>query len=151
MILRRKKTKRMLHMSRVVAVASSFLVCSCFPFFAHNETLVARYKLVAIDVKEDMSLCWALDNGNCAGDGLPGPTVFAAGFNDRYVVAAVHPATSGKSITQFFYIIRNPADEDKDSGLPYKDIKGPFGKEDYESAKARLHLPDFSRVFDDLK
>jgi len=98
-----------------------------------------------------MSLCWSLDSGDCVGDGLPGPTVFAAGFNDKYVVAAVHPDPSRKSITQFFYVIRNPATENKQNGLPYRGIKGPFTQAEYAAESASLHLPSFTRVFEDLK
>tara|TARA_R110000868_G_scaffold193397_1_gene438304 strand:+ start:967 stop:1383 length:417 start_codon:yes stop_codon:yes gene_type:complete len=138
-------------MSRISAVASLFLLCSCFPFSAHDETLVGRYKLVATDTTEEMSLCWALDSGDCLGDGLPGPTVFAAGFDNKYIVTAIHPMKSGKATTQFFYIVRDPANENLDGGLPYKGIKGPFDEYQYKREKAQLLLPEFTRVFDDLK
>jgi len=120
--------------------------------FVHDETLVGRYKLVAVDTDEQMSLCWSLDSGNCVGDGLPGPTVFAAGFDDKYVVAAVHPHESNRSITQYFYVIRDKRNEDSDdSGLSHSRIRGPFSPKDYEIEKARLKLPEFTRIIESLR
>jgi hypothetical protein len=136
-------------LARVAAIGSLLLLSGCG--FIHDERLVGRYRLVAVDDRADMSLCWSLDSGDCVGDGLPGPTVFAAGFDDKYIVAAVHPHLSQRGITQFFYVARDPANENKDSGLPYRGIKGPFSQVEYAAESTRLRLPPFTRIFDDLK
>ncbi len=83
---------------------------------AYDRTLVGRYKLQAIDTYDDMSIVWRLDGDATVGDGLPGPMVFAAGYDERYVVAAVH----------------------------HRGIKGPFGGDKYREEKKRLGLPDFT-------
>ncbi|MBL6938621.1 MAG: hypothetical protein ISS15_10205 [Alphaproteobacteria bacterium] len=116
--------------------------------FVHEQTLVARYHLVAVDVYDDMMLCWSLDKGDCAG--LAGPTVYAAGFNDKYVVAASHPAGARTLGSEFTIISREPNREDSENGEPRKIevIKDPA---QYASLKARLNLPDFTVAFDELK
>ena len=130
-------------MTRLIVIASLLLLSGCG--FVHDEILVARYKLVAADLKNDMSLCWSLDSGNCVGDGLPGPTVFAAGFNDKYIVVSTHPDISNRGITQFFYVVRDRPNENKDTGLPRLGIKGPFSQIEYEAERTRLDLPAFTR------
>ncbi len=77
-------------------------------------------------------------------------TVFAAGFDDKYVVAENHP-DEDRNRTAYWYIIRDLKNEDKPLGIPYTGIMGPFGEKQYFELKARLHLPDFSIVYDDLK
>ena len=91
-------------MTRVASVFCTLLLSGCG--FVHDEKLVARYQLVAVDANNEMSLCWHLDNGNCVGDGLGGPTLFAAGYNDKFVVEAVHPE-SNRSRTVYYYILRD--------------------------------------------
>ncbi|HXC56001.1 MAG TPA: hypothetical protein VNU97_11955 [Rhizomicrobium sp.] len=139
-------------LARLVAVACVLAISGCG--FVDDETLVGPYKLVAVDVREDMSLCWqSLDGKVC--EGIVGPTLFAAGFNDDYVVAAVHPSVfpkpPNKSVTQYYYVIRDRRNEGKDFGPPPKNVKGPFNARDYATERARLHLPDLVHVFDDLK
>lgn len=132
---------------RVATIASLFLLLSCG--FVHDETLVGPYKLVAVDISGDMSLCWSsLDGQTC--DGIVGPTVFAAGFNEKFVVVEIHP-NDKKAITQFFYVIREPENENNDFGPTVQSVQGPFNKRNYEIEKARLKLPEFTRTFDDLK
>ena len=136
-------------LTRIAFISFPLFLSGCG--FVHEETLVARYKLVAVDIQQDMSLCWSLDSGDCVGDGLPGPTVFAAGYDDKYVVAAVHPDQADKKVTQFFYVVRDPRNENTNLGLRYAEIKGPFSESQYETEKSRLRLPDFSRTFAQLK
>ena len=118
----------------------------------YDKELVGPYHLNAIDVDDDMAICWSTPSGDCVGDGLPGPTVFAAGYDDKYVVAAVHPRNfpdpSDRAVTRYYYVIRSP---DENRTLPYAGIKGPFDEATFNAKKARLHLPQFSKVFDDLK
>jgi hypothetical protein len=122
--------------------------------FVHDETLVGPYRLVAVDSDDQMMICWTVPNthGDCLGDDLPANTVYAAGFDKRYVVAAGHPPVFGKprdkSVTYYYYVVRSPDEWNK---FPYGRIKGPLNKAQFETDKAALHLPEFSRVFDDLR
>lgn len=119
--------------------------------FVHDERLVGPYRLVAMDVASDMSICFSLPDGNCVGDGLPGPTVFSAGFNDKYLVAAVHPETASGGPdwmrTDYYYVIRSSV-----LGiLPRNGTIGPFDQKAFAAETARLRLPGFTRTFDNLK
>ncbi len=105
-------------------------------------------------------MVWDIPGGGLVGDGLPGPTVFAAGYDARYLVAAVHPeyCKPGENgctkfgmnplVTQYWYVTRQSDERQK---LPYKGINGPFGAEQFASEKHRLHLPEFSIRFRELE
>ena len=126
------------------SLASLFCVAGCgFQDFVHDEVLDGPYRLVAVDVSEDMSLCRSVGR-DCVGDGLPGPTLFQAGANSQYIVFARHPrrgfTVPDRSVTEFYYILRQ-------SGL----VKGPLNQLEYQQENIRLHLPEFSRVFSNLK
>lgn len=136
------------------SVFGLLFVAGCAPFsgFVYDEPLDGPYRLNAVDVDEDMSICWSAPNGDCVGDGLPGPTVFAVGYNKSYVVAAVHPRqfgdSSNRTVTQYYYVVRSSNESQK---LPYSGIKGPFDEDAYNVEKGRLHLPEFTRTFDNLR
>jgi hypothetical protein len=133
-----------------------FLLAGCSPFaggYVYDEELVGPYRLTAIDSLDQMAVYWDVPGGGAVGDGLPGPQVFKAGFDDRYLVAAVHPPRCNFSynnctdlginsqVTQYWYVIRQ-ADEAKH--LPYQGIKGPFSEAQFTGEKSRLGLPDFN-------
>ena len=56
--------------------------------FVHDERIDGPYRLVAIDVSEEMAICYEIENG-CIGR-IP-ETVYAVGFDTKYLVAARHP------------------------------------------------------------
>lgn len=131
------------------------VACSPFSGFVHDEVLDGPYRLVAVDVDEDMGVCLTSDiaAGNCVGDGLPGATVFAAGADANYVVVARHPrkwpSPPDRDVTEYYYVERTP-DEAK-RGVPAENVKGPFSARQFEQERRRLGLPEFSRVFDQLR
>src|SRR5262249_39333811 len=118
--------------------------------FVYDKKLVGPYRLVAVDIDEQMMLCWSLPGGDCVGDNLPGPMIFAAGFDDRYVVVAQHPWSQGSTeppnikVTRFYYVVRDHKAEVGKFGPPPENIKGPFDQNGFEAEKVRLKLPDFS-------
>lgn len=116
--------------------------------FYSDETLTAKYKLVAVDVREQMALCWDEGGGLCSF--LVGPTLYSAGYDKDYVVAAIHPEGANKAVTQYFYIVRDPKLEARD-GPRGENIHGPFNAREYSKEAARLRLPPFTRTFDDLR
>jgi hypothetical protein len=100
-----------------------------------------------------MSLCRSIGaDGSCSGDGLPGPTVFQAGANSQYIVLARHPSPRNgrpnRSITEFYYILRQA---DERNALKSVSVMGRFGDLEYQQENSRLQLPEFSKVFADLK
>jgi hypothetical protein len=132
---------------RWASLASLLCVAGCgFQNFVHNEVLQGPYRLVAEDISEDMSLCRSVgEEGDCVGDSLPGPTVFQAGANSQYIVLARHARRQwdkppDRSVTEFYYIL-----------LQNALVRGPFNEHEYQAEKRRLQLPEFSRVFSDLK
>jgi hypothetical protein len=139
-------------------VASALGLGGCWQSFVHDETLDGPYRLVAVDVMDDMVLCWSApdDHEVCSEDGLPGGKVVAAGANKRFVVAARRPnlAPFGEpprfgSNIEYYYVIRT-ADEAVRPPEP-KQIIGPLTGNQFAGAKRSLGLPDFSRKFDDIE
>jgi hypothetical protein len=127
---------------------------------SYQRTLDGPYKLSAIDTMESMSIVWDAGDGTLVGDGLPGPTVFAAGYDAKYLVAAIHPqlckpfqqncAAQGpdRSKTEYWYVVRTTDERDH---LPYAGIKGPFDAAAFAEAKKRLGLPDLSIRYPELE
>lgn len=119
---------------------------------AHRERLSGPYLLQAIDSREDMAIVLDLGGGATVGDGLPRATVFATGADARYVVAARHPNDIGKTddhlVTEYWYVVRSP---EEFSGRVPQGIVGPLTEAEFAAAKARLNLPEFTRVFEDLR
>ena len=140
-------------MKTLSRVATTFLcltaafVCAACDHVSYR--LDGPYELSAVDTREDMSL--RICREGCAGDGLPGPTVYAAGFNARYVAFARHPRTDrgvNRAITEYYYIIRTPNEA---RGVTPKTLKGPFTQARFDEEKQRLGLPEFSVVLRDLE
>jgi hypothetical protein len=89
----------------------------------------------------------------CAIDGLPGPTVYAAGADQKYIVVASHPFSNGqikRSIVQYFYFARIKT-ERQGWGNDPEHIIGPLSEQQFNAARKKYGLPDFSIVLDDLK
>lgn len=125
-------------------------VCAACGFLADYH-VGGPYRLVGVDLREDISLCISKSKSFCAGDRLPGPTVYAAGINARYVAFARHPRTEkafNRAITEYYYIIRTPNEM---RGVTPETLKGPFGQARFDEEKQRLGLPEFSVVLRDLE
>ena len=138
----------------VVLSLSAVLLAACPGGFGfvHDQPLIGPYRLVAVDARDDMMLCRGLEGGGCVGDGLPGPTVFAAGGDDRYLVIARHPTDfaepTNRAVTEYYYAARS-ADEGDLGSRPK--VHGPFDEAEFDEESRRLGLPGFSVVFEDLK
>jgi hypothetical protein len=140
--------------SRTIRWASlAILLCVAGCGFVRDEALDGPYRLVAVDIPEDMSLCRSVDiKGDCLSDGLPGPTVFQAGSNSQYIVFSRHPRRGNeaplRSVSEFYYISRQA--NERDIRTPVS-LSGPFNELEYQQEKRRLQLPEFSTIFADLK
>jgi hypothetical protein len=114
--------------------------------FVYEKQLSGSYWIVAVDSPESVIVCRKLVGSDCVGDELPGPRVFAAGANGRYVTIARHPAAEGAppdmSVTEYFYVIRHRDDEPLHDG----DVVGPLNKAEFDAAKDRLELPAIFRA-----
>ena len=144
-------------MLRFVCCASLALfacVAGCGQGFVRDVVLDGPYRLVAVDIDEDMALCRSVGTtGDCVGDGLPDATIFQAGVNTKYVVVARHPRhrwteAADRSVTEYYFVVRSPDEADPRTRLT---IVGPMDKLQYDRESQRLGLPEFTKVFDHLK
>ena len=137
------------------ATALILALAACWPFagFVHDETLAGPYRLVAVDADEQMAICRSVPaSGDCFGDGLPGPTVYAAGADDRYLVAARHPydgTTQNRGVTEYYYVKRLPGDGG--AGTARDRTVGPLTGPAFLRARRQLGLPPFTGFFEDLR
>jgi hypothetical protein len=118
--------------------------------YPRDDRVVGPYRLVAPDMRSHTVLCFTPegdDDGVCVLDGLPGPVAFAAGGDGKYVVLARHP-DGRKAVTEYYYVIRTP---DERRGLRKENIVGPLDKAAFDRDSARLRLPAFTHVIDELK
>ena len=123
--------------------AAALVLAACG--FATDERLDGRYRLVAVDVNEDMSVCYSLENGSCIG--RISETVFAVGWNNSFIVAARHPKND-RSRVEYFYIDRAIDGELVDPSIA---VNGPFDSDAFEQEKRRHALPAFRREIASLK
>jgi hypothetical protein len=126
------------------------ILSGCNGLFLDTYWQSGQYRLIAVDVKGQMNL--AVDLGNGGSIGIVGPTVFSLGANDQYIVAMQHPATNesgdfDRRVTNYFVVTRLPFDpKDQERG-----VQGPLNKEQFDQLSTSLHLPAFTKTFDDLK
>ncbi len=127
----------------IVLLAISALLCSCG--FVHDERLTGNYRLIAVDVMEQMSVDHSLDNGSAIG--RINETVFAVGWDQRYIVAKQHP-NNNRAVTNYYYL-----EMAKDS--PYADpsasVTGPLTAQEFASKQNELKLPPFTRTIKSLE
>ncbi len=143
----------------VLGAALAVGLAACIPFsgFVYDQRLGGPYRLVAVDSMEDMGVCRDFPGergGDCIGDGLPGPTVFAAGIDDHHLVIArvVHEPfmrepSPNEGAIEYYYVIRAP---DEAQRFDADNVIGPLSRSEFLLAKDRLGLPEFSHEFDEL-
>ena len=122
---------------------SVLLVSGCG--FVHDEHITGPYRLIAVDVDNQMSISYDLGDGSAVG--RINETVFAFGFDERFIVAKQHP-NGDRSVTNFFYL-----DMSKDSKYadPTDSVTGPLTEKEFESEAKLLNLPKFSRILTALE
>ena len=124
-----------------------FAVASCgLPI--RNQQIAGRYRLETTDVDEDTCLMWDWSDGS--GPCVVAPTVFAIGFDDKYIVAKSHPENSRQN-TAYWYIVRDVKSENRPEGVFRAKVKGPFSGKQYASLNAQLRLPEFTTVLSGLQ
>jgi len=122
---------------------SVLLVSGCG--FVHDEHITGPYRLIAVDVDNQMSISYDLGDGSAVG--RINETVFPFGFDERFIVAKQHP-NGDRSVTNFFYL-----DMSKDSKYadPTDSVTGPLTEKEFESEAKLLNLPKFSRILTALE
>jgi hypothetical protein len=128
--------------SRIAGLSVLLAIAGCG--FVHDEAIDGPYRLVAVDVDAQMSVCYNLHDG-CIG--RISETVYAVGHDSLYIVAARHPA-SNRVATEYFYLIRSL---DGPSVDPSASVRGPFDAAMFEAQREKLRLPAFSREITKLR
>ena len=108
-----------------------------------------KYMLVAIDSSSQMSLSVDLNNGGALG--IVGPTVFAVGANEKFIVLKQHPSEGygyDRSLTNYFIVKRNSTPA---SMADENSVQGPLTKDQFDKLSKQLSLPAFSKTFKDLE
>jgi len=127
----------------VIGVIFVFHLAGCG--FVHDEKIAGPYRLVAIDISEQMGVCYTLEKGDCIGR-IP-ETVFSVGWNERFIVAKQHPSNN-RSVTNYFIL-----EMARDSKLadPSASVTGPLSAAAFEERVASLGLPPFTKTIEALK
>lgn len=114
--------------------------------FVYDERMVGPYRLVAVDISEQMAICE--DAGSNVVHCTVPPSVFAAGWNSSFIIAKQHPfaeskvAKPDKTVTNY-WIIR----------VSDRTVFGPLSEGDYRAARTKLGVPvelQFNKVFSNL-
>ena len=109
--------------------------------------------MIASDVGEDLALCYQehVDDSNYGT--VIGATVFALGYNSKFIVVKQHPRTfpnlPNKEITNYFILpIKRGFDWREMNGL-----MGPFTRKQFRNERDALHIGDikFTIVYKDLE
>jgi hypothetical protein len=120
--------------------------------FVRDVPLDGPYRLIAVDLPEDMALYRCYGTRRDCGLVGPEPSVFQAGANDKFIVLARHPRRwpddADRSVTEFYYVVRLANEADS---VTYPAVVGPLDKLQYHRESERLGLPEFTKVVEDLK
>lgn len=131
-----------------------FLILICFVLTqgmicdTYEKHLTGPYDLSAIDIDEEMAIYYRSNNGG--GICRVPPTVFAVGWNKRYIIAKQHPR-SNHNITNF-YILDMKKDHEYAKESEY--LIGPIRQNAFNQKMKELNLLgslDFTIVYHSLK
>lgn len=128
-----------------VAIAFVAILLSAGCGFVYDERIDGPYRLIAVDVDKEMSVCYSLPGGDAVC--RINSTVFAVGKNEEFIVAQRHP-NGDRSIVEYYYLIRANDSVDAD---PTNSVRGPLTKREFEEAARQLGLPSFSKTLRRLK
>jgi hypothetical protein len=125
-----------------VLLAFSAMLCGCG--FVHDEQLTGNYRLIAVDVLEQMGVDRSLDGGVAVG--RINETVFAV-WDQRYIVAKQHPRNN-RTVTNYYYL---EMAKDSSNADPGASVTGPLTEAEFNQRKTELKLPEFTRTFRELQ
>lgn len=123
----------------------------CFALFAagcgfvYDQHIVGPYRVFAVDVMQGTSVGYESANGTIV-TRIHGP-IYAYGYNLRYIVAARY-AAADKSTSEYFVLDMAKDSEYAESSAS---VSGPITREEFDSERARLNLPELSVTISELK
>jgi len=121
------------------------LLASCQGFVI-QEHIVDKYYLQATDIGEQLCLAYCPDGNGCFP--IIPETVFAAGYNEKYIIVKQHP-NNNRSITNYFILTFAEAKERAGKDCLFI----PLTLEEFEKQQKLLHLENvkFTTVFKELE
>jgi hypothetical protein len=119
------------------------MTCGCD---AIHEQLTPPFMLIAVDDELTLGIARHYDNGISIG--RIGAVVTDAGWDAKYIVAAQRPPGKPGIPPSYYYV---DIAKDSDNGNQYQAVTGPLSKSEFEEAKLKLGLPEFSRHFEHLR
>lgn len=127
----------------IILILLVFILCQDI---AHNERIIGRYYLIAIDDNEQMHVSFQVDNNNSVG--IISQTVYSVGFNKNYIIVKQHPQGNRK-ITDY-YIVRIYHEM---TYWPEKGVIGPMTKDEFNKKRHELNISNikFTRVIKSLE
>ena len=114
-----------------------------------NEHIIGRYYFVAVDARENMSLGYSVNDDNSSFVDVVGETVFAAGYDDKYIIVKQHPENN-RSVTNYYIV---PIYKDFNYS-PEKGVIGALTLEQFNEKRKELNIDDsvmFSKEIENLK
>jgi hypothetical protein len=120
-----------------VIIVAAITLSACG--YVRDEHIDGPYRLVAIDSFDETDVCYELPHDACIGR-VP-PTVYAVGFDTKFLVIARHPSGE-QSTSEYYYLIRA-----LDGPLidPSVSVRGPYDAATFRVESKRLGLPGFTR------
>ena len=140
-------------MKQIIQYLMTLLILTSCGEFAIEEQVVGNYYLIATDVGDDCGLSYKGFDENSYGV-IISATVFAIGYNERYLIAKQHPrnfpARPDKGITNYYIL---PMME----GFDYRTkngLMGPMIELEFKKKRKELGVSEeltFTKVFKDLE
>lgn len=128
-----------------IMLVTASLLSSCGLFDSGVEWRGGPYALLWIDTAENISICRDLGGGSWIG--RVDSTVFAVGWDGRYLVAKQHP-NNDRSTTRYFIV---DSKNDSDYADQTEVVMGPLTAAEFQRKNIDLHLPTFSKVLRSLQ
>jgi len=128
-----------------VALMTASLLSSCGLFDSGVEWRGGPYALLWIDTPENISICRDLGSGSWSG--RIDSTVFAVGWDGRYLLPKQHP-NNDRSVTNYFIV---DSRNDSDDADQTKIVLGPLTVAEFQRKNVELKLPKFSKVLSSLQ
>ena len=135
----------------LAALVASLVFLGCDGFSLDTYWRSGNYRLLAVDDLGQMSLVFPTGNGT--GIGIVGPTVFAIGENEKFIVLKVHPSTDefggfDRSVTHYFVVERTASPHLADAE---KGVRGPFTKAEFDKLAVTQSFPKFTKTLKKLE
>jgi hypothetical protein len=127
--------------AKIAIVSSLFVLIGGCAFDSGEEWRDNPYSVLWIDTTDNRTLNFDIGNGGSVV--RVKRMVVAVGSNGQYVVAQ-QQKDANTSLTRYYIINRL---KDHKYADPHEFVTGPLSKEEYESKKTLLKLPEFTKQF----